>query len=375
MKRKLSFITSLLLLISPTAFAAQTVNVGGSPVTLILPSDGSTYVLTTNSKFDTLTVNSDNFSFGLVDGSIVEITSSDKKKLTNSLGIATVCQADNSYVSLSLTSPPSSTTTETVTPSGNACTGAGGGSSSGGGGSGSSGGGGGGGGGTIIITPAPSSTPGSTHVLTPTPSGNFAPKSIIAAILATLAPGSKGEEVKVLQQYLGVQVSGLYGPATKAAVQKFQEKYGIVKKGQSGYGTVGPKTREKLNLLMQNAKASAFSPPPTNAPSIANVSQTILHTLASGSKGEEVKAIQQYLGVQVSGLYGPATKAAVQKFQEKYGIVKKGQSGYGTVGPKTREKLNALMNTIGVSSKQMNEEEIKNQIESIQKKIDQMKSQ
>ena len=42
-----------------------------------------------------------------------------------------------------------------------------------------------------------------------------------------------------------------FGPATLRAVQKFQEKYGIATVGVAGYGTVGPRTRAKLNELTQ----------------------------------------------------------------------------------------------------------------------------
>ncbi len=41
-----------------------------------------------------------------------------------------------------------------------------------------------------------------------------------------------------------------FGPLTRAAVQKFQVKHGIAGPGQAGYGTVGPKTRAKLNQLI-----------------------------------------------------------------------------------------------------------------------------
>ncbi len=80
-----------------------------------------------------------------------------------------------------------------------------------------------------------------------------------------LTLGTIGEDVRVLQKILnsdaGTQVaaSGVgslgretiyFGPATARAVQKFQVKYSIAKKGDSGYGYVGPNTRAKLNALL-----------------------------------------------------------------------------------------------------------------------------
>ena len=44
--------------------------------------------------------------------------------------------------------------------------------------------------------------------------------------------------------------STMFGPATLAALKKFQIKYGIVKAGVVGYGSVGPKTRAKLNQVL-----------------------------------------------------------------------------------------------------------------------------
>ncbi len=52
-------------------------------------------------------------------------------------------------------------------------------------------------------------------------------------------PGSPGRE------------TNLYGPATRAAVQRFQIRHGIVKSPRDlGYGVVGPKTRAKMNEIL-----------------------------------------------------------------------------------------------------------------------------
>lgn len=70
--------------------------------------------------------------------------------------------------------------------------------------------------------------------------------------------------------------------------------------------------------------------------------------LEKGSRGADVTALQNYLKTfpdlypegLVTGTFGPATERAIGRFQEKYGIAKKGQVGYGVVGPRTRAKLN-----------------------------------
>jgi peptidoglycan hydrolase-like protein with peptidoglycan-binding domain len=43
--------------------------------------------------------------------------------------------------------------------------------------------------------------------------------------------------------------SDYFGGLTKKAVQKFQTKYGIANSSNSAYGTVGPRTRTKLQEL------------------------------------------------------------------------------------------------------------------------------
>jgi len=77
---------------------------------------------------------------------------------------------------------------------------------------------------------------------------------------ANLRYGDRGDEVKKLQEALikeGVLAEGLntgwFGPLTKAAVIKFQEKYAdeiLTPLGlTAGTGFVGEKTRAKLNAL------------------------------------------------------------------------------------------------------------------------------
>lgn len=84
----------------------------------------------------------------------------------------------------------------------------------------------------------------------------------------------------------------------------------------------------------------------------AKVVHTLTFTqyLARGSRGAQVTALQQLLAQDptlypaglVTGYFGAGTEAAVGAFQVRYGISQKGGAGYGTLGPKTRAKLNSL---------------------------------
>lgn len=84
---------------------------------------------------------------------------------------------------------------------------------------------------------------------------------------------------------------------------------------------------------------------------------SFMRALSLGSTGTDVKTLQLILNsdtatrIAVSGpgapgqettRFGSLTLRAVQKFQEKHGIASAGKAGYGTVGPATRAKLNAL---------------------------------
>ncbi len=92
-----------------------------------------------------------------------------------------------------------------------------------------------------------------------------APRSTISSITSELELGDKGEDVRRLQVALNsdpatrVAASGLgskgkestyFGPATQAAVKKLQEKYNIVRPGQTGYGRVGPSTKMRINAIL-----------------------------------------------------------------------------------------------------------------------------
>lgn len=62
--------------------------------------------------------------------------------------------------------------------------------------------------------------------------------------METIKKGSKGESVKVLQEFLKITVDGNFGPKTESAVKSYQKKNGLIVDG-----VVGPKTWAHMGIL------------------------------------------------------------------------------------------------------------------------------
>ncbi len=116
---------------------------------------------------------------------------------------------------------------------------------------------------------------------------------------AFLAKGAQGDEVTQLQEILKQDpevypegnITGFFGPATEAAVRRFQEKHKI-----EALGIIGPKTRAKLNdLIAHGAGKSGVIPPGLlRAPGIqqsGTAAAGALSLLASTTQGTAVAAI------------------------------------------------------------------------------------
>ncbi len=105
----------------------------------------------------------------------------------------------------------------------------------------------------VVISAKPAV--GVTQITTPT-----IPTTPTVTFTKLLYFGTKNLEVQKLQEFLAKDktiypegtVTGYFGLLTQKAVQKFQCQYNIICSGSyntNGYGTVGPKTRAKLNEL------------------------------------------------------------------------------------------------------------------------------
>lgn len=334
-----------MILMPLTLFAAE-VDVEEN-VTIVLPSDGTSYTLTSDSMLTSFSVTGGTISFTMAGRHRVVLKSADRKILTNSLNVSPQCGNTESTLTLEL-GPDDPSQDVTVTPSGT-CSGGGGGV------------GGGGGGGSSPSSSSSSSAVSSNTATTLTDLQkklsdllSQVPANTVATITKNLARGIGGDQVRSLQRILALDkdvypegvVNGTFGPLTQRAVGKFQEKHGIAKPGEPGYGTVGPKTRAKLNEL---AVGQAPSATPASTPETAAVSflGSLKRTLTLGDSHGEISKLQSMLAKDatiypeqiISGYFGSLTLKAVQRFQEKHGIAKPGEPGYGIVGPKTRAKL------------------------------------
>ncbi len=176
-------------------------------------------------------------------------------------------------------------------------------------------------------------------------------------LTSDLKVGDRGYEVKLLQSWLSQDaaiypqaiISGNFKSLTKAAVIRFQEKYAsdiLAPQGLTkGNGIVDSYTRMKLNELYGDSGVK---------PRTAELTTD----LRIGSYGEEVKLLQSWLAKDnkiypqkiVSGYFGPLTKAAVIRFQEKYAsdilAPQDLTRGTGIIDAATRKKLNQLYGSI-----------------------------
>ncbi|MDO8552320.1 MAG: peptidoglycan-binding protein [bacterium] len=174
---------------------------------------------------------------------------------------------------------------------------------------------------------------------TPASAANPAPSSV-GIFSATLRPGQTSDIVLQLQKVLAEQgfltavPNGHFGPATTAAVKKFQKANGL-----QAVGIVGPATRAALNALPQSSSGAANAS--GGASTTAGDAYVFKNFIGLRDTGTDVLELQKrlaglgFFSGSATGYFGKVTEAAVKKFQNAKGI-----KAAGYVGPSTRAALN-----------------------------------
>jgi peptidoglycan hydrolase-like protein with peptidoglycan-binding domain len=144
----------------------------------------------------------------------------------------------------------------------------------------------------------------------------------------TLENGNEGRQVRLLQHALGIHEDSIFGAETEAAVRAYQTSHGL-----KVDGVVGPKTGAALTddaapiatsaVLTENSPAIATSEAPDveattkSAPAPTNVAERTVESApaASAPAVSPIVRLQETLGVQVDGTFGPETEAAVKHAQ------------------------------------------------------------
>ena len=186
---------------------------------------------------------------------------------------------------------------------------------------------------------------------------------------STLYNGSRGEEVRELQQalidlgFLKGTADGVFGNKTEIAVRNFQKKNKL-----SIDGLAGKKTRQLiLSKAQAKNKKAAATPTPAPAAKTASASSKAsssssagqessslfgtYETVRFGDRGDRVKTLQRalitlgYLTGSADGVYGKQTRKAVTAYQRHEKL-----EADGVAGKKTLKAVQASLSSGGSGS-------------------------
>lgn len=102
-------------------------------------------------------------------------------------------------------------------------------------------------------------------------------------------------------------INGVYGPATSAAVRRFQARAGLPVDG-----IAGPQTMAAVNLALGNDSTDAVDLLQTTLKGLCYYDGNVDGVFGSGTEAA-LKAFQRAQGITADGRYGPATAAALAR--------------------------------------------------------------
>lgn len=155
----------------------------------------------------------------------------------------------------------------------------------------------------------------------------------------TLQLGDRGPEVETVQYYLAflgyfypqlppIAITGFFDEETRDAVFTFESEYGLTIDGivdANTFSAIERAYKDAVSQLPANYRSAIGEPYPGRF-------------LVEGDRGENVRVIQGYLSrigrvdpeipeVDVDGIFGPQTKAAVIAIQKQLGVEQNGAIG------------------------------------------------
>lgn len=171
------------------------------------------------------------------------------------------------------------------------------------------------------------------------------PEELEPVVLTDLIPGTYSNEMKTVQYYLAVigyfisglpeiEIDGYYGPETEEAIRQFQNYYGLP--------VTGRVDRETWNRILRVYSEINASIPDTYYQGAGILFPGFMQL---GMEGDGVRELQRYLirisdiypdipATQETGYFGQLTLAAVNAFQQHFGL-----PVTGIVGPATWDVL------------------------------------
>ncbi|OYV83493.1 MAG: hypothetical protein B7X04_04015, partial [Parcubacteria group bacterium 21-54-25] len=157
-------------------------------------------------------------------------------------------------------------------------------------------------GGSTATTPSAGATAGSNQ----TTASESRAASFAHTIQHPLAPGDVNAQVAALQTLLATdptiypqgKVTGYYGPLTAQAVERFQQKYGIVTGGTpqtTGYGRVGPQTLAKIHEVYGGSTSISTQTTTQTTTQTSTSGTAAVTSMTEAERQAKIAAIQQQI--------------------------------------------------------------------------------